>query len=277
MTDQEYQMLGVKLTKLTGIDISSYKANQMRRRLDSFVAHNSIGTMTDFCGALEREKPLLASLRNYLTINVSEFFRDKNSYDYLQQVIFPQLLKTRPKLNIWSAGCSYGQEPYSLSMLLTTYAAHGPHRILATDIDTEALAKAKEGGPYPAEAVKNVPNHLLLKYCTLQNGSYFVNPSVRNTIEFKQLNLLNGNFEEGFDLIVCRNVSIYFTESAKSELNRKFFRSLRNGGVLFIGGTEVILDVSQIGFSSLTPSFYLKPAATGAKISPVKANGTRTN
>jgi chemotaxis protein methyltransferase CheR len=271
MTDHEYTLLTEKVLRLTGIDLNAYKMTQMRRRLDSFVTHNSTGTVADFCSALEKQKSLLDNLRNYITINVSEFFRDKNSYDYLQRVIIPQLLKNRMRLNVWSAGCSYGQEPYSLGMLLADYPGEPSYRILATDIDPEALDRAKAGGPYSQEMIKNIPNYMVSKHIRFQNGSYFVNPSIKNKIEFRAFNLLNAGFEENFDLIVCRNVTIYFTESVKSELNRKFFKALRPGGVLFIGGTEVILDGSQIGFTSLTPSFYLKAIQSCVRSEPVKA------
>jgi chemotaxis protein methyltransferase CheR len=259
MNDQEYVLLKSRVLKLLGIDLDAYKSTQMRRRLDSFVAHNAKGPATEFFRLLDTQAALRESLRNFITINVSEFFRDRASFEFLQTKVLPRLLQNRARLNIWSAGCSYGQEPYSLAMLLQEMAPHSPPRIVASDIDPIAIAKAKEGGPYTDDAVQNVPPAYYEKYFTGTPQGHFVSPKIKSRIEFKVQNLLNSRFEEGFDLILCRNVTIYFTDVVKNVLNRNFFNSLKTGGVLFIGGTEVILDMTKIGFVPLSPSFYLKP------------------
>jgi chemotaxis protein methyltransferase CheR len=252
-----------KVHKLNGIDLNAYKSIQMRRRLDSFVKYNTSGNVTDFCCAIEKQKQLLDSLRNYITINVSEFFSDPGSYEYLQKVVIPQLLKTRSKLNIWSAGCSHGQEAYSLRMLLDTIP--GTHRILATDVDIETVNVARAGGPYAPETIKNVPATMLSKYFVLKNGAYYINQYIKGNVEFGVQNILDSCFEADFDLIICRDITNYFTDTVKNELNQKFFHSLRSGGVLFIGSTEEFLDVTKSGFASLTPSFYLKSKETDSQ------------
>ena len=259
MNDQDYQYLKRKLLRLTGIDLDSYKSQQMQRRLTAFFAQTGAKNVVEYGHMLERNQDMLQKLRNFLTINVSEFFRDSASFTQLQSTILPLLLKQNPRLNIWSAGCSHGAEPYSVALVLEEVSPGGQHRILATDIDEGALKRAKAGGPYNPAEVKNVPHSMLRKYFINSNGNYMFSEKIKRKVEFRQQNLLRDQFEEGFHLIICRNVTIYFTEEAKSEINRKFFNSLRNGGMLFIGGTEAMLDVTSLGFIGLKPSFYQKP------------------
>ena len=131
---------------------------------------------------------------------------------------------------------------------------------MATGIDAGALKQAKAGGADSPDAVKNVSSTFLRRYFTALNGDYLVSDRIRRRVELRQQNLLCDEFEHGFDLIICRNVTIYFTEEAKRELNQRFYHSLNDGGVLFIGGTEVMLDIASVGFKSLAVPFYQKPA-----------------
>ncbi|MFB3820292.1 MAG: protein-glutamate O-methyltransferase CheR, partial [Candidatus Methylomirabilales bacterium] len=242
MTDQEYQYLKQRIFKLTGLNLEAYKDTQMRRRLEAYVNHHQPSGALDFCRSLETQPQLLHDLSNYITINVSEFYRDLPSFEYLQHAVLPNLLRGRPSLNVWSAGCSAGQEPYSLAIMLNTVVRGLPTRILATDIDEEALRLARAGGPYSTEAVRSLSAAQVARYFVKSGAGFMVADEVRRAVEFRRQNLLDSEFEGGFDLIVCRNVTIYFTDRVKAELNRKFFRALTEGGVLFIGGTEVMLD-----------------------------------
>ncbi len=265
MDDQEYLYLKRKLLKLTNIDLDSYKSQQMRRRLNVFFAHTGAKNVVDYGHMLEQNQGVLEKLRSFLTINVSEFFRDSSPFEQLQTLILPQLLRNTPRLNIWSAGCSHGEEPYSVAVILESVSPYHNHRILATDIDEGALKQAKAGGPYSPVEVKNAPPILLRRYFTSSNGGYMVVDKIRQRVEFRQQNLLCDEFEQGFDLIICRNVTIYFTEETKRELNKKFYHSLKDGGVLFIGGTEVMLDVVSVGFKRMGASFYQKPAPSTSR------------
>lgn len=270
MNEQEFSYLKKKILKLTGINLDNYKSQQMRRRLNGFFAHVQAKNLVEYCQMLERDSELLTELRNFLTINVSEFFRDVNPFEQLRKMILPKLLKNNPRLNIWSAGCSHGQEPYTIAMILEGIFPFHNHRILATDIDEGALSLAKAGGPYSSDEVKNVSSAFLRKYFTCSNGDYVVTDRIKRRVEFRRQNLLCDDFEKGFDLIICRNVTIYFTEEAKRHLNRRFYQSLKDGGVLFIGGTEVMLDIISIGFKGLVASFYQKPMPIVSKITEAK-------
>jgi chemotaxis protein methyltransferase CheR len=270
MNDQEYLYLKKKILKMSNINLDAYKDQQMRRRLDMYVSHRQTRSVVEYCQTLESRPDTLADLKHYLTINVTEFFRDHDSFEYLRTTVLPQLIKGRSQLNIWSAGCSHGEEPYSLAIMLDNLAPFLQHRILATDLDEEVLCSARAGGPYSHEALKNVSPSLLQKYFTVCPKGYLVSSRIRHKVEFKQHNLISGSFETGFDLILCRNVTIYFTEGVKNELNRKFYCSLKDGGVLFIGGTEVMLDANSVGFLALKPSFYQKPGLVTSRRAGVK-------
>lgn len=269
MDDSEFGHLKSRILKLTGIDLDSYKSQQMQRRLGMFYSHSGAPNVVDFCHTLEHDREALAKLKNFLTINVTEFFRDTPLFDKLRKSILPELLAASTKLNIWSAGCSLGAEPYTIAIILENLFPLHAHRILATDIDDQALKQAKAGGPFKTADVKGVPPDFLRRFFRFENGEYWVTDKIRQRVEFHNQNLLTDRFERGFDLIICRNVTIYFTEEAKNNLNRRFFQSLKESGVLFIGGTEVMLDVTSLGFESLKTSFYRKPVrGEDAKTTP---------
>ena len=271
LNDQEYLYLKRTVLKLTNINLDSYKSRQMRRRLDMFITRTPARNIVDYGHILEQDKEMLKEFRNFLTINVSEFFRDLSPFEQLRTVILPQLLKNTPRLNIWSAGCSHGAEPYSIAMILEDIPHCHSYRILATDIDEEVLKRAKTGGPYNPAEVKSIPLTFRRKHFASSNGDYMISDRIRRKVEFKQQNLLQDKFEQGFDLLVCRNVTIYFTDEAKKELNQKFYHSLKEEGVLFIGGTEVMSLDNTISFKRLGPSFYQKPTASVPRVTGERA------
>lgn len=132
------------------------------------------------------------------------------------------------------------------------------HRILASDLDIEILAKAKKG-VYMENEIKAMTPERKKKYFDVVDGKYAVKQEIKSAIEFKRHNLLKDPFEKDFDLILCRNVVIYFTEEAKDQLYANFFRALKPGGILFVGATEAILNFRKLGYTSFQPFFYQKP------------------
>jgi chemotaxis protein methyltransferase CheR len=174
--------------------------------------------------------------------------------------VLPSLLKNSARLNIWSAGCSDGQEPYSISMILDELTPGVKHRIFATDIDKESLSKGNAGGPYQAAEIRNLPQALLMKYFYFGENGYTVNEKIRERIVFSPLDLTRDKFPIGFDLIVCRNVTIYFSNETKRTLSLNFQNALKENGILFIGATETMLDAADLGFQRVHPCFYRKIA-----------------
>ncbi len=274
MNVKEYDLLKFKVKKLSGLSLNAYKSEQMMRRLDGYISRNQYAGVVAFCAAIERDGEALRQLMDFLTINVSEFFRDAEQFNVLKTKVIPDLLRKSKSLNIWSAGCSIGAEPYSVAMMLAELSPNGKHRILATDLDDGSLARARSGGPYSDTHLDQVTPVIKLKNFVKSEDGYTVAPRFREMVDFKRHNLLNDPFEEGFDLIMCRNVTIYFTEETKRDLNKRFAKSLNNDGVLFIGSTESLLDAQGLGLRRMFASFFSKEgsidspemALAGAKV-----------
>jgi len=260
-----YQKLKIEIHSTTGINLDSYKDEQMRRRLDAWLVRTGARSWEDYIIRLRTDKEENTRFRNYLTINVTEFFRDFDKWEQLKKNILPNLLHDSINLRglgdglrVWSAGCSIGAEPYSLTMILNDLAPNRRHFILATDLDRGALAKATAGGPYLLEEIKNVPEPYKKLYFHQNGDKAVIQENLIKKITFKEHNLLSDPYERDLDLIICRNVVIYFTTEAKDYIFRNFHQSLRTGGILFLGGTEIIPRPNELGFTSSGISFYKK-------------------
>lgn len=263
MEPHEYIFVKNRILKLTGVNLDCYKNEQMQRRLQAALVKSGYTSWPAYLRAIQHDPDEIGRLRDALTINVTTFFRDPDKYQYLQDTVLPELRRGRPSLCVWSAGCSRGHEPYSLAILLAEATSpYSPHRIIATDIDQSALDWAQAGGPYTEEELAHTPTPWLHRYFVAQDRGYWVSRQLRKRITFCQHNLLAEPFfpagieEGGCDLIVCRNVVIYFMPEVKEQLYRRFQRALRPGGVLFIGGTEMITKAAEMGFEMMAMSFY---------------------
>lgn len=266
MDDNEYGYVKKKINDLLEIDLDNYKERQMRRRLTSFLERANPPDVGTYFKRVEKEDKMLQELKDFLTINVSEFFRDEHQFQKLETEILPELMGKRVKMKLWSAGCSIGAEPYTLAIMMEESRPGASHTIMATDLDETILKHARAGGPYSPQDVRNVSPDRLEKYFKNEDGKYWVIDSIRDKVKFKRHNLLCDPYEDNCDLILCRNVVIYFTDTAKSKINRGFHNSLREGGILFIGGSEIIFDAAQIGLCVAMPSFYRRvPEGTSSK------------
>lgn len=261
LDEQDWALFKRKLNARTEIDLDLYKEPQMKRRIGSLVQRHGYDSYAQYFDSVQRDKKEFDAFIQYLTINVSEFFRTPEKFAKLETDVFPELLRRTSRLNIWSAGCSIGAEPYSLAMILKEMTPTRQHRILATDLDVDILAKAKRA-IYSANEIKCVPPQRVRRYFTkIGDDEFALHEDIKRLIEFHRHNLLKDPFESGFDLILCRNVVIYFTEEAKFELYKEFYRALKPGGVLFVGATEAILNFRKIGYVNYQPFFYQRPLA----------------
>lgn len=254
----QYNNFILELRKRLDIDLTGYKRPQMERRINSLMRSLSIRDYDTFISSMKQDKSLLDKFLDHLTINVSEFFRNTPQWDVLEKKIIPTLLEKTQNLKIWSAGCSTGEEPYTLAMILAEKIQKGQHSIIATDFDDRVLKKAMTG-LYKPKAVTGIPDSYLKKYFKEVNGEYQASDILKKFITFKNHNLLRDEYPSQLDLIICRNVVIYFTEETKSMMYRKMFASLKPGGVLFTGSTEQIFQAREIGFESSAVFFYRKP------------------
>lgn len=253
----DYAVFIGNIKKKTGIDLSLYKEAQMKRRLTSLYEKRGYRNFIDYYEAIHNDKELLEEFLDRMTINVSEFYRNAQRWDVLEKKIFPKLLAQNKKLKIWSAACSTGEEPYSLALVLLSHVSLRDISILATDLDLGVIERAKVG-LYPERALKEVPPPIVKQYFINEGHFYQVKDDIKKTVTFKQQNLLEDRYDTGFDLIVCRNVMIYFTEEAKNQIYTNFSKSLKPGGILFVGSTEQIFNPSKYGLESEDTFFYRK-------------------
>ncbi|MDD2391098.1 MAG: chemotaxis protein CheR [Desulfobacterales bacterium] len=216
------------------------------------------------------KKEEFTQLIDSVTTNKTDFFRESGHFTHLVQKILPGMTRAQPynsriKLNIWSAGCASGEEPYTLSMILSDFISSNPgidFSILATDISTRVLSDAINA-TYPEEAVKPIPIKFKRKYLMKGTGSkagyYRIVPEIRKYISFRWLNFLDNDFgiNNPMDIIFCRNVIIYFDRKTQQGLINKFYNQLKPGGYLFLGHSETLNGIDS-RFDSVAPTIYQK-------------------
>ena len=206
----------------------------------------------------------LAMLVNKLTTNHTFFLREPEHFDFLRESILPYLEKTvrDHDIRIWCAASSSGQEPYTLAMLIDEYFGDRKNqwdcKILATDISTDALAKAREG-IYTEDMIKDVPQHWVNKYFVRIDASrYHICERIRKEVVYRQFNLMNRvEYKKPFDLISCRNVMIYFDAPTKVNLIERLYDAVKPGGYFFIGHAENVHKDTRFQF--VKPAIYRRP------------------
>ena len=255
VTDEDFKKF---VLGLTGIDLNAYKEKQMRRRIDTLITKNNKTSYDDYVRLIKSDKEKFEQFINFLTINVSEFYRNPEQWTVLEKELFPALIqKFGKRLKIWSAACSTGDEPYSLVMALSRHLPLENIHIIATDIDKQVLDKARLG-IYNENSIASVPDDFKKKYFKQVGSSYQISDQIKKCVEFREHDLLKDTYPSDCHLIVCRNVVIYFTEEAKDEIYRKFNRSLVNDGLLFIGSTEQITNYKELNFRRNKSFFFEK-------------------
>ena len=256
----EYEVFKKRIQELTGIDLNAYKF-QIHRRVHMLMQRWNVTSYDEYYKVISTREDKLREFLDYLTINVSEFFRNANRWWELKDKVFPSIFKEtgQKKLKLWSAGCATGEEPYSLGVLALETGLTNPQPVLATDIDRGALAKA-QAGIFQKRQLVNAPPEWISKYFSeIDANTVQVKNVVKEKVNFRQQNLIKDPFDSGMDVILCRNVVIYFSPETKSALYEKFFNALRPGGYLMTGSTEQIFEYKKIGFESAGPFLYRKP------------------
>ncbi|MBQ7972850.1 MAG: protein-glutamate O-methyltransferase CheR [Lachnospiraceae bacterium] len=255
----DYEYFKKQVLALTKIDLNCYKEKQMKRRIDTLINRHEIVGYDAFVERIKKDPAMMEEFVNYLTINVSEFYRNPDQWVILDKQILPELIsRFGNSLTVWSAACSTGDEPYSLVMALSRHVPLSRIRIIATDIDKQVLATAKNG-VYSEKSVANVPADLKQKFFTRVGTLYRISDDVKRCVDFREHNLLRDDYPKNVDLIVCRNVLIYFTEEAKDGIFKKFYNALSPGGVLFLGNTEQMMGYKDVGYERKTSFYFEKP------------------
>ncbi|WP_059105110.1 CheR family methyltransferase [Shouchella shacheensis] len=256
--NDDYQFFVKQVHTLTGVNLRLYKQPQMERRLAALGERSGYANLRAYAEALCSNPWLVEECLDRMTINVSSFYRNYARWEQLKTRVLPKLPNTSA-LKVWSAACSSGEEPYTLAMVLDEMGIPLKEgKLFATDLDASMTERAEQA-IYDERALKEMPASVRRVYMDRRgDGSYKVIPSIRSRVLFKRLNLLSDPYPRECDLIVCRNVLIYFTEEAKQDIYKRFARSLAVGGVLFVGSTEQMFRPEQHGFQSIEPFFYQK-------------------
>ncbi|MDO4483109.1 MAG: protein-glutamate O-methyltransferase CheR [Clostridia bacterium] len=232
---ESYESFTRAFFALAGFDLGCYKENQIRRRVDALMLRNGFSGYGEYLQQLKTHPELVRQFMDYVNINVSEFFRTQRHWVHLDERVLPDLVKRfGSRLRIWSAGCATGEEPYSIAMSLSRLVPLEDIAIIATDVDENALALAARG-EYSASAMAHVPQEFRSRFFIRRGHSYCVTPALRSCVTFRRQDLLQDNYFPGCHLIVCRNMLIYLTETAKQRVFCGFYDALVPHGALFLG------------------------------------------
>jgi chemotaxis protein methyltransferase CheR len=261
----EFARISQLVQELSGICLTAGKEELVRSRLMKRLRALGLGSFDAYLRYLKEDRTAEEKnvLIDSLTTNKTSFFREGQHFEYLRTRIIPALQAQRESLRLWSAGCSSGEEPYSLAMLLfEEWPGCADPKILATDICNRVLDKARSG-EYDREAFSDIPAPLVEKYFVPipfgASGVYRVSDRLKRVVRFARLNLMDPWPMKGpFDAIFCRNVLMYFDHSTQRELVRRFHDLLATGGHLLIGYSESLMAFSS-GFQYVQPGTYLKP------------------
>ncbi|MFT5439169.1 MAG: chemotaxis protein methyltransferase CheR [Alphaproteobacteria bacterium] len=252
----DFEFLAGFLKKESGLVLSMDKTYLVESRLVPVARRHGIGGLDDLISAIRggRDQSLNKEVIEAMTTNESFFFRDLSPFESLKNSVLPIIAEARrkagaSKIRIWSAACSSGQEPYTIAMVLreNPQITQGlPVEILATDLSTEILTKAKEGVYTQFEAQRGMPIHLLMKYFTQVGEHWQINDEIRRMVEFRQANLLQSLAGFGkFDIVFCRNVLIYFDAESKTDILSRMGAQMAGDAYLYLGGAETVIGISD--------------------------------
>jgi len=268
MTDREFQQLRELVYERLGINLTKKKRSMLIGRLQKLLRTSGFKNFQEYYEYLVNDSSMTAmtELINRVTTNYSFFYRGKSHFEHLAQVVFPEVVESLKKRNskdlrIWTAGCSTGEEPYMLIMLMREFFGKGyglwDGGVLATDISEKALTFALQG-IYPEDRTKEVPVQLKNKYFKkLDDGQMAVKDNIKREVLFRKFNLKNKHypFKKPFQIIFCRNVMIYFDKQTRDILLHRFYENTEPGGYLFIGHSET-LGREQNFYKYIMPAVY---------------------
>lgn len=254
---QKIKQITSLLNERRGFDFSGYRISMLERRIQKRVFSTHSKNIEDYLSHLTHHPDEFDNLIDVFTINVSSFFRNSLAFEYITQKIVPNLFSAKTKANedsirIWSAGCSFGEEPYSMAIiineLLEKEAVSIQSTIFATDIDKKALLRADEG-TYGINSISEVKYGLLNKYFKKEGDKYKIDPEIKKKVQFSFYDMLNKNhlvppdsIYGGFDIVLCRNVLIYFEPGYQKKIFNKLYKSLNQNAYLILGEAEVPVE-----------------------------------
>ena len=270
LTTKDFGRLSRFIYDTCGIKMPDVKKTMLEARLQKRLRGLGMRSFGDYCdylfsaAGMEHE---LVQMLDMVTTNKTDFFREPDHFDYLTETVLPEWCQRHrgTRLSIWSAGCSSGEEPYTLAMVLSEFALANPgfdFQILATDISTRVLEKAK-AAIYPESLVEPVPLSLKKKYLLRSkdrsNGMVRIIPELREKVRFNRLNFMDEDFgmRDQLDVIFCRNVIIYFDRPTQEKLLQRFHRQMKPGAFIFMGHSETLSGLN-VPLTSVFPTVYRK-------------------
>jgi chemotaxis protein methyltransferase CheR len=273
MKDRVFQRFSSFIFDNVGIKMPPAKKTMLEARLQKrlkALGMDSFEEYSDFVFSRQGHDSELVHLIDVVTTNKTDFFREPAHFDFLTKTAVPQILSRnrnlwREPFLIWSAGCSSGEEPYTMAMVLSDFAERNPEfrfSILASDISTQILQTARTA-VYSEERTDTIPLNIKKKYLLRSKNPVLslvrITPQLRSTVSFRRINFMDENFgiAEKMDVIFCRNVVIYFDKPTQQTLMRKFHRQLRPGGYLFIGHSETLSGL-DVDFKPVASTVYRK-------------------
>lgn len=243
--------------KNLSLDLYSYKEKQLQRRINTIMNRSGVSSLEDYSILLMNDEKIMEKFLDYITINVTDFFRNENLFNQFETVLKEKLIPEFGKVKIWSAACSIGSEPYSLGIIIKNNELALKDKIIASDIDEKILKRAKKG-LYRETELKNLPSEYKNKYFKKIGKDYQINSLIQDMVQFKKHDLLQDPYPKNLHAIVCRNVMIYFKEEAKNEIYSRFSKSLEPSGVIFTGATESIHKPEQFNLEKIGAFIYQK-------------------
>lgn len=243
--------------RLTGIDLEQYKRGQMERRVRSFAERRGAGSLGDYLGLLGDDESELDGFLDRVTINVSQLWRNPEQWELLARNVVPALA-AGGRIRAWSAGCSYGAEAYTLAATCLGVAPNVRLEVYGSDIDGRMVERAR-AGRFSAEDARTAPRDLLERWFERDGDDWVAKPALAGRCRFERGDLLRTVVpHESWDLILCRNVVIYFTEAVRDELHGRLAAGLRRGGYLVVGATERVGSPASLGLETEFPFTYVK-------------------
>lgn len=257
----DFKQFKEQFHQISGLDLDRYKDRQMERRIRQLMEREGYSSGCQLIGRLREDPGTMDHFLNYLTINTSGFFRDTKIYDYLRDYALPDLLQRHPHIKIWSMGCSRGEEPYTLAIILSELSALGRADILASDLDDQVRAAAREGC-FAAHQLTRVPPPILEKYFSRQNGAYHIHNRIKQSVSFKKHNFLKPIYGAlpKMQLVLCRNVFIYFKLDVQDWIVGQVAGLITPGGYFVTGCAEFVNDPRRFGLERKVPAVYQKQA-----------------
>lgn len=270
LSNGDFSRLSQFIYDEVGIKMPIAKKTMLEARLQKRLRSLDIGSFHDYCNYLFSHAGMeneMVQMIDLVTTNKTDFFREADHFDYLLQSVLPDWSRRHPgrRLMVWSAGCSTGEEPYTLAMVLSEFADSRPDfdfQILATDISTRVLEKAKLA-VYDEERVIPVPVPLKKKYLLRSkdknNPKVRIVPELRDKVRFRRLNFMDGDFSmrEPLDIIFCRNVVIYFDRPTQEKLLNHFYTHMAPGAYIFMGHSETLSGL-DVPLTMVHPTVYRK-------------------